>query len=58
MSFSQTAVLAPIPLVGRYLFFSVRQVATLPDCLTRLALLADGCPPVRGGQLDLRGIGL
>lgn len=42
MNSCQPAVLAPIPLVGRYLFFSVHQVAALRDCLTRLVVLADG----------------
>lgn len=46
MSLSQAAILAPAPQVGRYLFFSVRDVAAdaplLRAGLTRLADLADG----------------
>lgn len=47
MSLSQGAILAPVPLVGRYLFFSMAPVPEqepVPalDSLTRLAELADG----------------
>jgi len=48
MSFSQAAILAPVPMVGRYLFFSLHPVEVdverqaLRASLTRLADLADG----------------
>lgn len=48
MSLSQAAILAPVPLVGRYLFFSMAPVPeqesapALRDSLQRLAELADG----------------
>lgn len=46
MSLSQAAILAPVPQVGRYLFFSVRDAAAdvplLREGLARLADLADG----------------
>ncbi|MDO8699092.1 MAG: Dyp-type peroxidase [Rhodoferax sp.] len=44
MSLSQAAILAPVPLLGRYLFFSSASVpaSALRDSLARLADLADG----------------
>ena len=46
MSLSQAAILAPAPQVGRYMFFSVRDVTAktqvLRDGLARLVALADG----------------
>ncbi|WP_114972537.1 Dyp-type peroxidase [Rhodoferax ferrireducens] len=48
MSLSQAAILAPVPLVGRYLFFSITPVPeqepaqALRDSLKRLVELADG----------------
>ncbi|MEO8121800.1 MAG: Dyp-type peroxidase [Rhodoferax sp.] len=48
MSLSQAAILAPVPLVGRYLFFSMAPVPgqepvhALRDSLKRLAEFADG----------------
>lgn len=44
MSLSQAAILAPVPALGRYLFFSLTQVPTsvLRDRLARLSELADG----------------
>ena len=42
MSLCQAAILAPVPLVGRYLFFSLAHVEGLRDSLSRLADLVDG----------------
>lgn len=42
MSLSQAAILAPVPQVGRYLFFSLVATDAARDSLTRLATLADG----------------
>lgn len=48
MSFCQAAILAPVPLVGRYLFFSLTHVEALRDSLARLADLADGAQVLVG----------
>lgn len=48
MNRSQAAILAPVPLVGRYLFFSLASAAALRQSLTRLADLADGAQTLVG----------
>ena len=42
MQVSQAAILAPVPQVGRYLFFSLSQPQALRDSLSRLLALVDG----------------
>src|SRR5450830_67634 len=48
MNLSQAAILAPVPKVGRYLFFSLSQPQALRDSLTRLAALVDGTQVLAG----------
>lgn len=61
MSLSQAAILAPVPLVGRYLFFSLASADALPQSLTRLAAHADGVQTLVGlgpELLQVLGVGV
>lgn len=48
MNLSQAAILAPVPPVGRYLFFSIRQTHALRSSLSRLLELVDGTQVLAG----------
>ena len=48
MHLSQAAILAPVPQVGRYLFFSVAQPQALRGSLSRLLALVDGTQVLAG----------
>ena len=48
MSNSQPAILAPVPAMGRYLFFSMVNVDALSAALTRLVEVADGTQTLVG----------
>lgn len=48
MHLSQAAILAPVPQVGRYLFFSLSQPQALRDSLSRLMALVDGTQVLAG----------
>lgn len=49
----QAAVLAPVPCVGRYVFYAVREPLALRDGLRRLAGVADGAKVLVGLGPDL-----
>lgn len=48
MSICQAGLLAPVPLVGRYLFFSIADALSLRESLQRLTPLIDGTGVVAG----------
>jgi putative iron-dependent peroxidase len=48
MSLCQAGLLAPVPQVGRYLFFSIADALTLCESLQRLTTLIDGTAVVAG----------
>jgi len=48
MQVSQAAILAPVPQVGRYLFFSLSQPQALRSSLSRLMALVDGTQVLAG----------
>lgn len=50
---AQAGILAPLPALGRYLFFTLQQPQALPDTLRRLASAMDGERTVAGVGLPL-----